>query len=496
MGYEGHLMVLDDRDRQRAEVAAAMAGCVAAHADVGGDDRLGRRHGHLRPPRHTGVTEIQAGSYALMDTAYATLGLPFEQALFVVGTVISVRPATPSPTSGSRRSAWTTATRRSTARRCGSAATSTSRSPPGDGRPAVGDRVRVVPAHVDPTMAMHEVAWLVRRRRGPRPLGRSTCAAGDDRGGASALAWLAVGADAPRSPSQPVDRPASDGAWLTVVRSLMPWAALSAAARSPSRAAATGRRRLAVGRRRRRRRRRGDGRAARRAAGRQPPVDPAARPLSIVHANLLYVNRRVADVAGGARHARRRRRHVQRAHAGPRRDACDVTELAAGYPYRIELPRRARQRHRRCGAATPSTERPTTRTTHHTVVADVARPGRHRARHRHPHPEPDRPPRPVGRPTSSGSARWSPTGPAVMTGDFNAGWWHPEFRRLLRRGGWRDAHISVGRGLSCSWPTEQWHAGVPLAPAVRPPRPRARQRRRSPCSTSSTSTSPAATTGG
>ncbi|MGA1075740.1 MAG: metal-activated pyridoxal enzyme, partial [Ilumatobacteraceae bacterium] len=26
----------------------------------------------------------------------------------------------------------------------------------------VGDRVRVVPAHVDPTMAMHDAVWLVR----------------------------------------------------------------------------------------------------------------------------------------------------------------------------------------------------------------------------------------------------------------------------------------------------------------------------------------------
>jgi D-serine deaminase-like pyridoxal phosphate-dependent protein len=27
---------------------------------------------------------------------------------------------------------------------------------------AVGDRISVVPAHIDPTMAMHEDAWLVR----------------------------------------------------------------------------------------------------------------------------------------------------------------------------------------------------------------------------------------------------------------------------------------------------------------------------------------------
>ena len=39
------------------------------------------------------ATEIQAGSYALMDTAYAKLGLPFRQALSVLATVISVSPA-------------------------------------------------------------------------------------------------------------------------------------------------------------------------------------------------------------------------------------------------------------------------------------------------------------------------------------------------------------------------------------------------------------------
>jgi D-serine deaminase-like pyridoxal phosphate-dependent protein len=36
------------------------------------------------------ASEIQAGSYALMDTAYGTLGLPFVQALFLLGTVVSV----------------------------------------------------------------------------------------------------------------------------------------------------------------------------------------------------------------------------------------------------------------------------------------------------------------------------------------------------------------------------------------------------------------------
>jgi D-serine deaminase-like pyridoxal phosphate-dependent protein len=33
--------------------------------------------------------------------------------------------------------------------------------PPGGSLPAVGDRVRVIPAHVDPTMAYHERLYLV-----------------------------------------------------------------------------------------------------------------------------------------------------------------------------------------------------------------------------------------------------------------------------------------------------------------------------------------------
>lgn len=28
--------------------------------------------------------------------------------------------------------------------------------------PEIGDRVRVIPAHVDPTIAMHEAMWIVR----------------------------------------------------------------------------------------------------------------------------------------------------------------------------------------------------------------------------------------------------------------------------------------------------------------------------------------------
>lgn len=170
MGYEGHLMmVADDAERARA-VERSMESLLVAHAAVGGDvvsaGGTGTFDLHDTAPGGSGVTEVQAGSYALMDTHYAGRGVPFEQALFVLGTVISV--------SGSRSVAdvglkalgmdhgnphipgaavWFCSDEHVTfACEAGS----------DPDHHHVGDRVRVVPAHVDPTMAMHDAVWLVR----------------------------------------------------------------------------------------------------------------------------------------------------------------------------------------------------------------------------------------------------------------------------------------------------------------------------------------------
>ncbi len=161
MGYEGHLMALEDRAKQREQVEAAMALLLRAHADVGGELVSAGGTGTYDIHTTTGVTEVQAGSYALMDTAYAKLALPFEQALFVVGTVIAVRPGHAVADVGLKAlgmdhgnpsiddaSVWFCSDEHVTF------------APRGD-RPVVGDHVRVIPAHVDPTMAQHDVAWLV-----------------------------------------------------------------------------------------------------------------------------------------------------------------------------------------------------------------------------------------------------------------------------------------------------------------------------------------------
>jgi endonuclease/exonuclease/phosphatase (EEP) superfamily protein YafD len=47
------------------------------------------------------------------------------------------------------------------------------------------------------------------------------------------------------------------------------------------------------------------------------------------------------------------------------------------------------------------------------------------------------------------------TEPTLIVGDFNASYWHPVFRDLLRRG-LSDAHTTHGQGFSNSWPTDKF----------------------------------------
>ena len=153
MGYEGHVVGLADRAERAAKTRIAMEKLVDAHSRVGGE--VVSAGGTGTYDLNAWATEIQAGSYALMDTAYAALGLPFRRALFVVATVVSV--------SGPRAVAD-----------CGLKALGMDHGNPAvDGATVwfcsdehltfapestvrVGDRVIVWPAHVDPTVAYHE----------------------------------------------------------------------------------------------------------------------------------------------------------------------------------------------------------------------------------------------------------------------------------------------------------------------------------------------------
>ncbi len=160
MGYEGHIVGLEDRRQTDRDCWRSRHGAAAcqAHDQVGGE--IISAGGTGTYDLNHWATEIQAGSYALMDTAYGKLGLPFAQALSVLATVISVSAG------------WAVAD-------CGLKALGMDHGDPSVEGAAVlfcsdehltfvpeepvrvGDRIHVIPAHVDPTVAYHERIELV-----------------------------------------------------------------------------------------------------------------------------------------------------------------------------------------------------------------------------------------------------------------------------------------------------------------------------------------------
>ncbi len=162
MGYEGHVMAVADAADKLRQTEECMQRLLQASADVGGD--LVSAGGTGNYAANTWAGEIQAGSYLLMDTAYASQGLPFAQALTVLARVISVssdgwavadlglkslgmdhgNPTVPGGV------VWF----------CSDEHTTFSAAE-GSALPAVGDLVRVEPAHIDPTVAMHERMHVV-----------------------------------------------------------------------------------------------------------------------------------------------------------------------------------------------------------------------------------------------------------------------------------------------------------------------------------------------
>ena len=158
MGYEGHVVGVEDRARRVEMVEVAMGMLLEAHELVGGD--VVSAGGTGTYDINTWASEIQAGSYALMDSAYGRLGLPFRQALTVLATVVSVSPGWAVADSGAKAlgmdhgnptiegaEVWFCSDEHLTF---------------APGAPvAAGDRVRVVPSHVDPTVAYHERMFLV-----------------------------------------------------------------------------------------------------------------------------------------------------------------------------------------------------------------------------------------------------------------------------------------------------------------------------------------------
>ncbi|MEM9889490.1 MAG: alanine racemase [Actinomycetota bacterium] len=162
MGYEGHLMMVADAAERRERVAASMAKLLTAHEAVGGD--IVSAGGTGTYAVNEWANEIQAGSYLLMDTHYGTLEVPFRQALTVLATVISVNAKGWFVVDAGLKTMGMDHGDPSCAGHdvlfCSDEHTTLQ---PADGgaMPSVGDRVRLQPAHVDPTVAKHRALWVV-----------------------------------------------------------------------------------------------------------------------------------------------------------------------------------------------------------------------------------------------------------------------------------------------------------------------------------------------
>ncbi len=95
MGYEGHAVLMEPRN-------VRLEYCTQANRKLVDTAQYLQKNGHNidivsaggtgtydMTGQYEGITEIEVGSYVLMDTCYAKLNLPFEQSLFIVSTVVS-----------------------------------------------------------------------------------------------------------------------------------------------------------------------------------------------------------------------------------------------------------------------------------------------------------------------------------------------------------------------------------------------------------------------
>jgi D-serine deaminase-like pyridoxal phosphate-dependent protein len=162
MGYEGHLMRAEAGAKEQ-QVRASMELLLAAREAVGGPIVSAGGTGTYRC--NTWANEIQAGSYCLMDTEYAPQAPELRLALFVLGTCISTNGRWAVVDVGLKALGMDHGDPSVEGARClfvSDEHVTVVPSEAGEPLPEVGERVRVWPAHVDPTVAYHERMYVVR----------------------------------------------------------------------------------------------------------------------------------------------------------------------------------------------------------------------------------------------------------------------------------------------------------------------------------------------
>jgi len=172
MGYEGHVVSLPDRVEREARAREAMAGLVETAELVRAAGlpcdivSAGGTGTYDISGRIAGITEIQAGSYVLMDTDYGRLDVPFEQAFWALGTIIS-RPDPGRCVADCGHKSMTKDHGLPTVRGIDGASVVSLNDEhatitiPSDSKVTIGDRVFLRPSHTDPTINLHDVFYAL-----------------------------------------------------------------------------------------------------------------------------------------------------------------------------------------------------------------------------------------------------------------------------------------------------------------------------------------------
>jgi D-serine deaminase-like pyridoxal phosphate-dependent protein len=172
MGYEGHLVGVADRaarDVRTRNALAALVETARSFCDAGlrcDTVSAGGTGTYDISGRIDGITEIQAGSYVLMDSDYGRLDLPFEQAFWVLGTAIS-RPIPTRCVADCGHKATTKDHGLPLVHGIEGAAVTALNDEhatiaiPEDCELQVGDRVFLTPSHTDPTINLHDVIYAI-----------------------------------------------------------------------------------------------------------------------------------------------------------------------------------------------------------------------------------------------------------------------------------------------------------------------------------------------
>ncbi len=173
-GYDGHLQLLPDAAERRAKCREGLEKLIATRrlierAGIPVEVVTGAGTGTCEyVSEYEGVTEIQPGSFVLMDCAYHAVRPEFGNALSVLATVVSSRPGQYVLDAGSKaisRDFGTPVLKGRPADKVVKLSEEHTTVETGEEGVRVGDRREVIPSHCCATMNLHRQCVAVRGGR-------------------------------------------------------------------------------------------------------------------------------------------------------------------------------------------------------------------------------------------------------------------------------------------------------------------------------------------